>query len=192
MFFKICLSCEACKLVLRIRGMTGAPLMRRFLCTAGSATPKPRADTRERWNPRALHRAMSRRDHRCARRSRTATRGAGERYISIIQGGWCPWPESNQHSLRNSILSRARLPIPPQGPSHDPRLGKVSPESRRTITKAIDGSIDRPAPTHRRVAREWPRAGERGTKCGTTDFALPRLIEGASRPMLEVSIFRPD
>ena len=28
-----------------------------------------------------------------------------------------PWPESNQHSLRNSILSRARLPVPPQGPS---------------------------------------------------------------------------
>ena len=28
---------------------------------------------------------------------------------------WCPWPESNGHSLRNSILSRARLPIPPQG-----------------------------------------------------------------------------
>jgi hypothetical protein len=36
-----------------------------------------------------------------------------------LQGsvGWCPWPESNQHSLRNSILSRARLPVPPQGPS---------------------------------------------------------------------------
>ncbi len=30
---------------------------------------------------------------------------------------WCPWPGSNQHSFRNSILSRARLPIPPQGPS---------------------------------------------------------------------------
>src|SRR3954464_16050006 len=29
--------------------------------------------------------------------------------------GWCPRPESNRHSLRNSILSRARLPIPPRG-----------------------------------------------------------------------------
>ncbi len=28
---------------------------------------------------------------------------------------WCPWPESNQHSLRNPILSRTRLPVPPQG-----------------------------------------------------------------------------
>lgn len=36
---------------------------------------------------------------------------------------WCPWPESNQHSLRNSILSRARLPIPPQGPPFGPWKG---------------------------------------------------------------------
>ena len=28
---------------------------------------------------------------------------------------WCPWPDSNGHFRRNSILSRARLPIPPQG-----------------------------------------------------------------------------
>ncbi len=28
---------------------------------------------------------------------------------------WCPWPDSNGHSLRNEILSHARLPIPPQG-----------------------------------------------------------------------------
>jgi hypothetical protein len=29
---------------------------------------------------------------------------------------WCPWRESNPHSLRNTILSRARLPVPPHGP----------------------------------------------------------------------------
>ena len=28
---------------------------------------------------------------------------------------WCPWRESNPHSLRNTILSRARLPVPPHG-----------------------------------------------------------------------------
>lgn len=30
---------------------------------------------------------------------------------------WCPWPDSNQHSLRKPILSRSRLPVPPQGPT---------------------------------------------------------------------------
>ena len=40
---------------------------------------------------------------------------------------WCPWPESNQHSLRNSILSRARLPVPPQGPSVGPEAGVAKP-----------------------------------------------------------------
>ncbi len=29
--------------------------------------------------------------------------------------GWCPWPDSNQHGFLHSILSRARLPISPQG-----------------------------------------------------------------------------
>ena len=42
---------------------------------------------------------------------------------------WCPWPESNQHSLRNSILSRARLPVPPQGPAPSGRRGDI--ERRR-------------------------------------------------------------
>jgi hypothetical protein len=39
----------------------------------------------------------------------------GADYFRLGINSWCPWPESNQHSLRNSILSRARLPIPPQG-----------------------------------------------------------------------------
>jgi hypothetical protein len=40
-------------------------------------------------------------------------------YVSLCEVHLA-WPESNQHSLRNSILSRARLPVPPQGPSgHD-------------------------------------------------------------------------
>ena len=43
---------------------------------------------------------------------------------------WCPWPESNQHSLRNSILSRARLPIPPQGPTGP------SPEGEGVLKRA--------------------------------------------------------
>ena len=28
---------------------------------------------------------------------------------------WCPISESNRYSLRNAILNRARLPIPPMG-----------------------------------------------------------------------------
>lgn len=37
------------------------------------------------------------------------------RRAKVAVAGWCPMPESNQHSFRNSILSRARLPIPPMG-----------------------------------------------------------------------------
>lgn len=51
---------------------------------------------------------------------------------------WCPWPESNQHSLRNSILSRARLPIPPQGLPVGP--WKRASQSGRTIAMDRAGS----------------------------------------------------
>ena len=52
----------------------------------------------------------------CATKAATLT---GRPETAWERRKWCPWPGSNQHSLRNSILSRARLPVPPQGP----RLG---------------------------------------------------------------------
>src|SRR5262249_16822561 len=41
--------------------------------------------------------------------------GKNRRRIKDKFGEWCPWGESNPHSLRNTILSRARLPVPPHG-----------------------------------------------------------------------------
>lgn len=58
----------------------------------------------------------------------------------LEQPSWCPWPESNQHSLRNSILSRARLPVPPQGPSTGTGQKRPPQRSGRTIITGPPGS----------------------------------------------------
>jgi hypothetical protein len=36
----------------------------------------------------------------------------------LTRRAWCGWSESNRHSLRNTILSRARLPVPPHPLCH--------------------------------------------------------------------------
>jgi hypothetical protein len=74
----------------------------------------------------------------------------GQPCARFASEGWCPWPESNQHSLRNSILSRARLPIPPQGPS-DPGL-------RASVAKSAEYSGRRPG-VNPRCRRVGPLAG---------------------------------
>ena len=49
------------------------------------------------------------------------------RYRSI----WWAWRESNPHSLRNTILSRTRLPIPP----HAQGLGAAATSA--TVSKSV-------------------------------------------------------
>jgi hypothetical protein len=74
---------------------------------------------------------------------------------------WCPWPESNQHSLRNSILSRARLPIPPQG---------------LFATLAGRGEVAKPAEYSGRLPRVNPRlSGSSEARMPVVRTPSPRL-----------------
>ncbi len=100
--------------------------------------------------------------------SRTPTSGPGRLLtitycFSVIPGRrwtaiWCPWPESNQHSLRNSILSRARLPIPPQG---------RGPAWSRRAARIL--ALKKPPSTHRqakmRIVRRRAGLSSRHGRC---------------------------
>ena len=91
-------------------------------CCPGMTTSPPQPDIRQArrrgldLTDRITEGIEAERRRRCAA---PITRARPERArpssISCRQKFWCPWRESNPHSLRNTILSRARLPVPPHG-----------------------------------------------------------------------------
>jgi hypothetical protein len=74
------------------------------------------------------------------------------RYKRCLWVEWCPWRESNPHSSRNTILSRARLPVPPHGHAALSIASQASDRKRKSAPSrpghalgvACDGASGRP------------------------------------------------
>jgi disulfide bond formation protein DsbB len=65
---------------------------------------------------------------------------------------WCPWRESNPHSSRNTILSRARLPVPPHGHRGCSIASNAFQAKGKIATRCAAESENREQPNARRSA----------------------------------------
>ena len=113
-------------------------------------------------------------------RDNARRRGRAEKARHSGDREWCPWPESNGHSLRNSILSRARLPIPPQG--HGEAVSLVAPRRRPLTGSRCSLAHDRTARADRRVAiGSRRRSGTETSRLDRRRRSAPRWIADQDR-----------